>query len=244
MSESNVLPKATLHDVNQTTLSVNFAVSDISKLGFTANADAPITAVSGEWVWYTRTGYTGDSGVVNPNAPIVGEMTLFDQPGQSGNSRVLHMSTKMLDDFDKITRSILVVIGMWKLYTEECFKGEEITVGPGDTLPVEFRLSSARYIPPKIQSVQPYVRAGQIILYENTGYSGSSLPLYASANTLVGSPHHFNDKAHSVRVVSGKWKLSSNVRHSGAHKIYTGPCAVSQLPAGLKGSVSSVELLR
>jgi hypothetical protein len=195
MSDSNgiTLPEAILHGCGGATLSVKLAVPNVSQLSFTANT---ITAVSGQWAWYTGTNYTGSSGVVVPDSVFSSEADCAAEP--PGPSRFQGLFCLPFTIFTTTTTTI--------------------------------------------KSVKPYI--GQIILYENTDYSGSSLPLYASANTLVGSPHHFNDKAHSVRVVSGKWKLWSNVNFSGAHMIYSGPGATSPLPASLNGKVSSVELLR
>jgi hypothetical protein len=92
-----------------------------------------------------------------------------------------------------------------------------------------------------ILSVKPFV--GQIILYSGTDYSGDSLILNESATTLVGRPYRFNDETRSIRVLSGRWKLWTNVNFKGRSQIRNGPCADSTMSTAFDRTVSSVQLI-
>jgi hypothetical protein len=176
-------------------------------------------------------------------------MTLYDR---TGVSLTLNASAETLvgnpHNFHDKTHSIRIVSGTWKLYTDEYYRGREITyTSTTPTLPAEFirNIKSVQLVFPEIRSVQPFMQPyiGQIILYDDTNFTGDSRTLYASAETLVGLPYKFNDKTHSIRVVCGTWKLWTNTHYKGYHVVCAGPGAVSSMPERFAGTVSSVELL-
>jgi hypothetical protein len=133
------------------------------------------------------------------------------------------------------------VIGGW-----QCWTGENYT-GVCHTVAAESSIENSHTLQPDdtttVTEYQSVRVAPEIILYDSNDVA---LKLYASAQSLVGNPHNFNDNATSVKVVRGTWKLWTNVDFSGNNNTpqeYTAPVSKTTLPSPFNESVSSVQLV-
>jgi hypothetical protein len=138
--------------------------------------------------------------------------------------------------------TITAVKGDWIYYAKKDFKGDNIILKPGSGPRRLFKADETADGPSTILSARPWPVA-QIILYSGQYYTGGSLTLFESAESLVGTPHFFNDKARSYRVISGNWRLYTNTDFKGNKKKSEAPTAKSSLSSIFDERISSVELL-
>jgi hypothetical protein len=160
-----------------------------------------------------------------------GEITLYDG---TGVSLTLNASAETLvgnpHNFHDKTHSIRIVSGTWKLYTDEYYRGREITYTSTTlTLPAEF----IRIIK-SVQQVLP-----EIVLYDESQFNGDTKYLHHSTPSLGDS-----FKVRSFEVKSGMWILWTKPYFRGCHsKKYVGPDNVSSICPDIF-EVSSVKLLK
>jgi hypothetical protein len=128
--------------------------------------------------------------------------------------------------------TISAISGTWAWYSAPGFQGTGNIINPGD--PVSTPSVS-------IRSVRPAPFVGQVILYSELNYTGTSLVLYDAESNLI--PHGFNDTAKSIRVPKGKWILYQNTSFGGQSVNVTGPCAYSPIPGITSQSLSSLQFV-
>jgi hypothetical protein len=144
-------PELQLTDSNGIMITVNIAVSDISSLSFTANGT--ITATRGSWIWYSQNHFKGTGRIVSPDSGAqyimmfesgvasvkpwmpASQVILYSGENYTGESLALLQSAASLVgnpyNFNDEARSIRVLGGVWKFYTNVNFSGSVKTrVGP------------------------------------------------------------------------------------------------------------------
>lgn len=77
---------------------------------------------------------------------------------------------------------------------------------------------------------------GQIILYDQPGFVTTILSTSVSVGNLGGA----NDRASSVRVTSGNWRLHTGANYTGSTLTLMGAQGISQLNSIFNNQVSSV----
>ena len=132
-------------------------------------------------------------------------------------------------------RGLVVKKGIWALYSQPNFQGTRNILHVSDSKYYEEEVASTSS---SIMSVKPLV--GEIILYEHRNYNGASLVLTESAPDLRA--YGWNDRASSVRVISGKWRLYNGVGYRPRSFTTTGnPQSLPRIR--LNNAISSVRLL-
>jgi hypothetical protein len=167
-----------------------------------------------------------------------GDVSVFDAPDFRGFLATLSDPAR---DFDRLgindkVASIIVNRGTWEFCTDAQFRGACHVYGPG-----EYRsLASARgdaYS--SARPVQPRGSRYRIALFEGAEFQGRSVWLAASMANL--ELVDFNDRARSVVVEGGTWRLCSDAGNAGeCHEL--GPGRYPAIPHGLQGRLSSVRM--
>ena len=125
--------------------------------------------------------------------------------------------------------------GTWLWYSQPNYMGSPNLVNSAARSQAEASITQNA-----LQSVRPLM--GEIILYANLNYTGTSLVLTESAPNL--GPFNFNYKASSARVVSGKWQLYQGTNYQGtSHTTSGNPEALSPIPGIPNNSLSSVKFI-
>jgi len=169
-----------------------------------------------------------------------GEAVVYDGPQLNGRNYVLRSDIPNFEPigFNDRTSSIRVVRGTWEFCTDAHYEGRCKVYGPGEYRDLGRqgdRISSARLVrgrPP----VEPIAR---VRLFEGRDFSGRSLTLEQTAPNL--EPSGFNDRAKSMIVEHGHWRLCSDA-HGRGHCEEFGPGRYAHLPQELRHRLSSVFL--
>ena len=177
-------------------------------------------------------------------AALAGEVTLFQQPGFQGPNITTRdaMPNLVRGGFNDMASSIIVKDGLWQVCTDAYFHGNCATLPPGEyrriDLTLNDRILSVRQIgdqaapsvvvaPPRVAVVTPPPVAvvtpppvvttvpadARITLTERTRHGVKSIDLTADVGDLdsVG----FADRADSLSVYSGVWRLCDRVGGGG-----------------------------
>jgi len=165
-----------------------------------------------------------------------GEAVIYDKPDFRGRNHTLRGETVNFEKigFNDRTSSIRVVSGTWEFCTDANFQGSCRKFGPGEYRDLGHqgdRISSARL-------VGRHGHRARIELYEGRDYNGRSIG-FDQTNTNLEKTG-FNDKASSIVVEGGRWRLCSHAHGGGDCREY-GP-GRHHLPHELRSRVSSVYL--
>ena len=184
-------------------------------------------------------------------AVLAGEIILYEQPGFQGRRMTLHGNTPDLDrtSFNDRAESIVVRDGVWEVCTDARFSGRCVRLQPGEYPSLEgglnSRISSAREVaqytpPPPVAAPGPgpgYGGPARAILYEGEGFRGRSFELQRDVVRNLDRTN-FNDRAASLRVVSGYWIFCSDANFEGDCRTF-GPGEYPDLPGNLNRRISS-----
>ena len=145
-----------------------------------------------------------------------GSIQLFGRPDFGGATLQLDADAPTLarSGFNDRASSVIVSAGTWELCTDDNYRGDCRTYGPGRYADLGYgmsrQLSSARLVnaagnaPAVIsQGVPAAAAGGRAVLYEGRGLTGRSLALSGPVPDLERSG--FNDAALSMYVESGTW---------------------------------------
>jgi hypothetical protein len=162
------------------------------------------------------------------------EVILYGGHDFRGKSVTLHNEVVNFQhiNFNDQVSSLRVRRGTWELCTDSEFRGRCRIFEPGDYANLGSEnnaYSSARPV---------HAKGGgraRIVLYEHGNHSGRTVELDGGVDNLerVG----FNDKAQSIVVERGTWRLCSDSNGRGECREF-GP-GRHQLPSGLRSRVSS-----
>jgi hypothetical protein len=186
-------------------------------------------------------------------AALAGEIILYENPGFQGRRMTLRANTPDLDrtQFNDRAESIVVRDGVWEVCTDARFGGRCVRLQPGEYPQLEGglngRISSAReiaqYAPPPPPVAAPgYGGPGpggpaRAVLYEGEGFRGRSFELQRDVVRNLDRTN-FNDRAASLRVVSGYWIFCSDANFEGDCRTF-GPGDYPDLPGDLNRRISS-----
>ena len=185
-----------------------------------------------------------------------GDVSLFDARDFRGFLATLSDPAR---DFDRLgindkVASVIVNRGTWEFCTDAQFRGACHVYGPGEYRSLasgrDDAYSSARPVHPRAPGAtgEPPGKASsdrwsggqaRIALFEGAGFQGRSVWLAASMTDL--ELVDFNDRARSVVVEGGTWRLCSDAGNAGeCHEL--GPGRYPAIPQGLQGRLSSVRM--
>ena len=189
------------------------------------------------------------SAALLPAAAAAAEMTLYKQPYFRGAQLTLRGHTPEIASvgFADRAASIVVASGRWELCSQPEFKGDCVTLDPGEYPTLDARLNhrveSAREVGSfanRTGSYGSYGR-GEIELYGQPGFRGRTMKLDRDAPTLEGTG--FDDRASSVVVTSGTWQLCSDPGFAGTCRTFA-PGRYADLGYGMAKDVSSARVVR
>ncbi len=187
--------------------------------------------------------------VLLPAAAIAAEITIYKQPNFGGRQLTLRGHTPELASlgFADQASSLVVGSGRWELCSQPDFKGDCVTLGPGEYANLDPRLNhrveSAREVGMYANQTGSYsgYGRGSIDLYGQPEFRGRTMRLDRDAPTLEGSG--FNDRASSVVVTEGVWQLCSDANFGGTCRIFA-PGRYADLGYGMAKEVSSARVVR
>jgi hypothetical protein len=168
----------------------------------------------------------------------------FNGPRYSASTSVSDLARV---GFNDRASSVTIRGGSWQLCTDAYFRGQCVTLHPGNysslsAMGISNQVSSVREIgwsggggggggPPPGGGF----RGGSITLYESPGISGRSFTVNQTIGNFGGTG--FNDRASSAVVTSGTWQLCTDADFAGSCNVF-GPGRYNDL-AGVTGNVSS-----
>ncbi len=171
------------------------------------------------------------------------EIVLYDGAGFSGAPQPVTGSEPRLGAlrFDDRASSVNVRSGAWELCSEPNFRGDCRVISDRASdlgmLGLNNDVSSVR--PVSAESAMDEAETPPIILFRSRGFRGESMAFSATTASLNGTG--FEDRARSVQIHSGVWRVCSG-------RAFTDRCAyldaaVTDLREfGLSGNISSIEL--
>ncbi len=181
------------------------------------------------------------------------ELTLYDRQNFSGPLRSLRGPTPNFEvlGINDAAASLIVQRGTWQLCTDANYRGDCVTYGPGryPQLPgKDDRFSSARPVQGGWGgggeggwggSGGGYTGPARIRLFEYGNFGGRSI--WVDRDTGNFDRLGFNDRAESVIVEGGTWRLCSDARGDGECRVFR-PGQYPALPPELRNRVSSAYL--
>lgn len=176
------------------------------------------------------------------------EVTLYENPGFGGRELTLQGFTPDISStgFNDRASSIAVRSGTWEVCTDANFKGYCATLAPGDyqALDPRFnnRISSAREAGTTAVEITRLRREqrGAMELFGQAGFRGRALQLDRDTPDLSGTG--FDDRARSVVVTEGTWKLCTGAGFSGTCSTFE-PGRYANLGSGMARQVSSARMI-
>lgn len=179
-----------------------------------------------------------------------GDVSVFDAREFRGFLTTLSDSVR---DFERLgindrVASIIVNRGTWEFCTHANFQGDCHAYGPGEyrSLPSgrDDAYSSARPVEANALARRPPrtgapARRGRIALFEGIDFQGRSIYLDAPVANLEFLD--FNDRARSIVVDGGTWRLCSDAQDQGECHDFP-PGRYPAIPRGLSGKVSSAQV--
>jgi hypothetical protein len=184
----------------------------------------------------------GAAGIAAPAVPHSNdEVVLYDRRNFEGYLADLTVPTRNFDPlgFNDRVASIVVRRGSWEFCTDSEYRGTCRIYSPGQypSLPSgqDDAYSSAR----PVHRGQPGGASSKarIVLFEYPDFSGRSIALDSNARDL--SLAGFNDRAESLVVERGRWRLCSDANGEGTCR-EVGPGNYPKLPSDLRNRLSSV----
>ncbi len=192
-------------------------------------------------------------GSSSPSRPTIGGGTrgrimLYEGMDFSGRSVAIDQGVANLDRVGLNDRAISVIVyeGSWELCEHEDFRGDCLTLGPGEYRELgrlNRRVTSLRPTA-NASSVVPgpaYPQGGggqvRAILYEGTNFTGRQLAIDRNRFANLADAG-FNDRASSLRVERGYWMFCSDANFEGECRTF-GPGDYPNLSPGLNNRISS-----
>jgi len=176
------------------------------------------------------------------------ELILFEHDNFNGRRFAVNGSVNNLAHagFNDVASSVVVSRGIWQVCDDAYFRGNCVTLQPGEypslrRLGMNDRVSSARELS-GWGSSQPsgggnWGEGVRAVLYEGPGFSGRSYVISGNALRDLGGTG-FNDRASSLRVEQGYWMFCSDADYSGECLTF-GPGDYPNLPQELNNRISS-----
>ena len=183
------------------------------------------------------------------------EVVVYDRSNFSNQLRTLREATPNFDPlgFNDAVASLVVRRGTWQFCTDAYFRGECVTYGPGryPSLPgKDDKFSSARPVNGGWGGNHGGGNHGggggwnngndygspRIRLFEHGNFGGRSV--WIERTTSNFDRMGFNDRAESVIVEGGSWRLCSDANGRGECEEF-GPGQYPTLPRGLASKISS-----
>lgn len=175
-----------------------------------------------------------------------GEVELYDGQNFQGRLGVLHSATP---DFERLgvndrVASLIVRRGTWQFCTDADYGNNCRVYGPGQYPQIwggqDDRYSSARPVgagghPASARESWPDGQA-RIRIFEYPGFAGRSILLRHSVDSF--EQIDFNDRAESILVEGGEWRLCSDANRQGDCRILR-PGQYPVLPPALRNTLSS-----
>ena len=164
------------------------------------------------------------------------EITLYSQKDFRGRSVTLKEEARNFESFqfnDKVS-SLRVRHGAWELCTDSEFRGRCRVFERGEYASLgreNDSYSSAR----PVRHGGGDKRGPRIVLFDSSNHSGRSIELDGSVENFERLG--FNDRAQSINVERGRWRLCSDSNGRGECRVF-GP-GRHQLPPPLRSRVSS-----
>jgi hypothetical protein len=193
-------------------------------------------------------------GPPSPSRPPIGggaggRVVLYEGMDFTGRSIGIDQLVSNLDRVGLNDRAVSVVVydGTWELCEHEDFRGDCMTLGPGqypELGRLNRKVSSLRpagYAPPGTgpAPIPPAGASGRgrVILYEGSNFAGRQLAI--DRNRFPNfADIGFNDRASSLRVERGYWLFCSDANFEGECRTF-GPGDYPYLPPGLNNRISS-----
>ena len=177
------------------------------------------------------------------------EIILYEHAEFGGGQLTLRGFTPSIGStgFNDRASSVVVTSGRWEVCTDADFKGQCVTLAPGEYPTLDQRLSdrisSAREVGSNSDNRGGYndYGRGSLELFGQPDFRGRTLRLDKDAETLQGTG--FNDRASSVVVTAGTWQLCSDDGYAGKCRTFT-PGRYPDLGYGMAKEVSSARLVR
>ncbi|MEO8134181.1 MAG: beta/gamma crystallin-related protein [Betaproteobacteria bacterium] len=165
----------------------------------------------------------------------------FSGPRYSANTSVPDLGGA---GFNDRASSVTIRGGSWQLCADSWYRGQCVTLNPGD-----YRSLSAMGLNDRVSSLREIswngggggggggggFIGGSIVLYDSPGMTGRSYTLNGPTPNLDGTG--FNDRATSAYVNSGTWQLCADANYMSSCEV-VGPGAQPNL-GGVTGRVSS-----
>ncbi|MFO1399238.1 MAG: beta/gamma crystallin-related protein [Burkholderiales bacterium] len=183
--------------------------------------------------------------VAGSTGALAQEIVLFQGDNFSGPRFSASSSVQDLArvGFNDRASSVTVRGGSWQLCTDAYFRGQCVTLSPGD-----YPSLNAMGIGNQVSSLREvgwgggggsWQGGGSITLYESPGLSGRAYTLNGDQNNFAGTG--FNDRASSAVVSAGTWQLCADADFAGSCNVF-GPGRYNDL-AGVTGRVSSARVM-
>ena len=216
------------HDFKGKQLTLRQSAPDLRKENFNDKASS-VEVSAGFWRLWEHINYAGRFWIVGPGRYGFSELSekigndcissveklptiqLYEHADFKGKELTLHDSTPDLRklDFNDKASSVVVSEGQWKLWEHINYTGKFFVVGPGryDIAVIREKIGND-----VISSVEKLPEM-TIKLYEHADFKGRELTLHDSTPDL--RKLDFNDKASSVVVSEGQWKLWEHINYTG-----------------------------
>ena len=176
------------------------------------------------------------------------ELTLFEHDRFNGRRFAVHGSVNNLADagFNDRASSIIVGSGTWQVCDDAYFRGNCVTLQPGEypslkQVGMNDRISSARELGSwghrESSGGGNWGEGVRAVLYEGPNFSGRSYVITSNSLSNLGGTG-FNDRASSLRVEQGYWLFCSDADYSGECLTF-GPGEYPTLPPHLNNRISS-----
>jgi Beta/Gamma crystallin len=176
------------------------------------------------------------------------ELILFEHDNFNGRRFAVNSSVNNLAHagFNDVASSVVVSRGVWQVCDDAYFRGNCVTLQPGEypslrQIGLNDRVSSARELSGWGAS-QPsggrnWGEGLRVVLYEGPDFSGRSYVISGNALRNLGGTG-FNDRASSLRVEQGYWMFCSDADFDGECLTF-GPGEYPHLPQELNNRISS-----
>jgi len=177
------------------------------------------------------------------------ELTLFEHDSFHGRRLAVNgtVSNLTTTGFNDRASSVIVGSGVWQLCDDLYFRGNCVTLQPGEypalrSMGMNDRISSVRELggwgpPPQQSGGNNWGEGIRVVLYEGPNFSGRSYVI--SGNSLQNlNGTGFNDRASSLRIEQGYWMFCSDADYHGECLTY-GPGEYPTLPPEVNNRISS-----
>jgi len=183
------------------------------------------------------------------------ELMLFEHDNFNGRRFTANdtVSNLAATGFNDRASSAVVRSGAWQLCDDAYFRGNCVTLQPGEypslgRMGMNDRVSSARELggwggpPPQSSGGGNWGEGVRVVLYSGPNFSGRSHVISDNAMRNLAATG-FNDRASSLRVEQGYWMFCSDADYHG-ECLTLGPGDYPHLPPELNDRLSSAHRIR